>query len=873
MTTPGDKTLVQRPQDATRVQQTVVHNRQQRASQPHSTQAHSTRTEVRTACTGMVLKQRFELLELLGAGGMGAVYKARDLRQVEAGDADPWVAVKVINESFACHEHALVSLQQETKKTQRLSHPNIVTAYDFDRDHDIAFMTMELLQGESLDQLLLKHRSGLSTARALHIVRQVTAAVTYAHQQGIVHADIKPANIFITSTGQVKVLDFGIARAIYTESVVNSAGGETSNGVATNGPTNSGATVQGFTPAYASVAVLGGAMPQQRDDLYALGCIFYMLFSGEHPYKRCRATEAEAAQMKPARIAQLKRAQWQALKKLLAFRPADDLSLAQFRVRFFADKSNRPRVLALASSATLLILVVGWLGFNWFAHREHRAVVALLSDPSFRQVEQGARSLDDFSADDRLVVLDSARDPLYQNLTQVMHKLDSAAAFRKVQLTFAAVLPLYPDSSALRTLHNQFQGQLADYVLGIASQLQQRIDQRLYAENNPDFSTLVKDLEIVAPEHALLQQYDFKALLAREAGLAVYLGQKPLAQAIVLQAQKLFPDDRERFQMVLQGQSKYDAAGSSANAGDSQARVQQARVEQARVEQARPQGATQGGPLPDYQRAVQLAAGFDLQQRDQFASFVLRLQEDNPAQYQLLQSSLSPLSSHRAFAGWKADGAAKKTTASKRAADACPSNFANRGADVRYRCRDSLTANVKGPELVVIKGQGSTPGFAVSRSEITIADYNQFCRLYRQCAVRADSPLPVTELTLQQAQSYIQWLSAMTGKSYRLPTLAQWTLLARNDSGIRDHNCQVVAGGRQIRGGELRSASQGYPNSLGLINLFGNAAEWVTRDSQFLSVGGNANSRLADCVPLNQIPSSGAADPLQGFRVARALAN
>ena len=116
------------------------------------------------------------------------------------------------------------------------------------------------------------------------VLRQVIDAVLYAHQQGVVHADLKPANIFVTRTGRVKVLDFGIARAI------QQGGGD--------GP---GPVLAGMTPAYTSKAVLEGAAPEPRDDLYALGCVGYYLFGGRHPYGRREATEAAAAELRDTR--------------------------------------------------------------------------------------------------------------------------------------------------------------------------------------------------------------------------------------------------------------------------------------------------------------------------------------------------------------------------------------------------------------------------------------------------------------------------------------------------------------------------------------------------------------------------------------------
>ena len=797
-----------------------------------------------TATEGMILKQRFELVELLGSGGMGAVYRARDLRQVETGDADPWVAVKVINESFSCHEHALVSLQQETKKTQRLSHPNIVSAYDFDRDGDIAFMTMELLQGQSLDQLLRQNKSGLSQARATHILRQVTEAVCYAHQQGVVHADLKPANIFITNTGLVKVLDFGIARAIYAESSALEA-----------------SSIQAFTPAYASINVLSGAIAEPKDDLYALGCIFYMLFTGQHPYQRCKATEADAARMRLARISALSRVQWKAMAALLAFHPAADLTIELFKSRFFGDGASLSKRVLVITVAALIAIITLALSLNWYNHREHRSVIALLLSTETKSLQKGVNRLSEFNDEDRVVILNSAREEVISNLRSKLENLASASDYQRTRQHIELATQLYPDSSALADLNQAFSTLRDRYVAGLVDELVDRIEQRRYQvatteSTNAAFSDLVQDLQLVDPQNALFSEYDFRTLLAREAGLAVYLGHRDLADSIVEQAVILFPENSARYQQIL---SRATTSQASARQGNSFTTSSEHR-------------------LADYKQAVAMAEALDLSDPEQLKQYLGALQKQNPSMYRVLSTSLhSFIQKHRItdpdlLAMKKALEPVTAAPSKVVRRDPCSISFANRGKDSRYHCRDSLTSTVKGPALVVVKGNRSQPTFAVSRLELTVEDYNQYCRLYRSCASRADNPaLPVTDLSYAEAKHYVQWLSKMSGYHYALPTLEQWQLMAQDDSGIRDHNCKVYAGGRWIRGGELRPANEGYQNSLGLKNLFGNAGEWVRAGNQLFVVGGDADTELDRCGSgaINQGEAD--ASPLRGFRVVRAI--
>ncbi len=161
------------------------------------------------------LKNRFILEKVLGVGGMGIVYKAKDRLKVEAQDSDPYVAIKVLSEEFKTHPEAFISLQRESRKSQRIAHPNIVNVHDFDRDGATVFMTMEFLDGSPLDQLIRQYKStGLPTDDAWVIVKGMSAALSYSHAEKIIHSDFKPGNVFVTKKGLAKVFDFGIARAV-----------------------------------------------------------------------------------------------------------------------------------------------------------------------------------------------------------------------------------------------------------------------------------------------------------------------------------------------------------------------------------------------------------------------------------------------------------------------------------------------------------------------------------------------------------------------------------------------------------------------------------------------------------------------------------
>ncbi|MFC5460371.1 serine/threonine-protein kinase [Massilia niabensis] len=273
---------------------------------------------------GETLNGRFVLEECIGFGGMGTVYKALDLRKLEASDRKPYIAIKVLNVQFRGHPKSLIALQREARKAQALAHPNIVSVYDFDRDGPMVYLTMEYLQGKPLSQVLRAPGfTGMPYEQALPIVTGMANALAYAHERGFVHCDFKPGNVIVTDAGVVKVIDFGIARVFQKT--------EADADATVFDPGSLGA----LTPAYASPEMLEQREPDPRDDIYALACITYELLTGRHPFNRMSSAQARGTGMKPQRPANLGRIQWQALKCALALeRDARTPTVARFLADF-----------------------------------------------------------------------------------------------------------------------------------------------------------------------------------------------------------------------------------------------------------------------------------------------------------------------------------------------------------------------------------------------------------------------------------------------------------------------------------------------------------------------------------------------------------
>ncbi len=302
---------------------------------------------------GDILQGRFSLVALIGEGGMSRVFKAIDLRRVEAGAADPYVAVKVLTEPFGEYFGSIVALQRETHKLQSLTHPNIVRVIDCDRDGRTVFMTMEYLPGESLQKKLrAPGAAGLSAATAVAIVGTIGQALEYAHRNHIVHGDLKPGNVIVTDKGVVKVIDFGMARFIARpdEPLPSEPSGKS--------------TPKAVTPRYASPEMVAGHDPEPADDVYALACIAYETLSGRHPFGRHSDPRARDPQARPPRPRGMRRQHHAALVNALAFDRRRRTPSVQ---RFLAEFSSTPRDWLRARWAWFVpALVVAGVAGYWF---------------------------------------------------------------------------------------------------------------------------------------------------------------------------------------------------------------------------------------------------------------------------------------------------------------------------------------------------------------------------------------------------------------------------------------------------------------------------------------------------------------------------
>ena len=761
-----------------------------------------------------ILKNRFVLEKVLGVGGMGIVYKAKDLLKVEAQDRDPYVAIKVLSEEFKAHPEAFISLQRESRKSQRIAHPNIVNVYDFDRDDNTVFMTMEFLDGSPLDQIIRQYKStGLPTDYAWDVIKGMSSALSYAHAEKIIHSDFKPGNVFVTKKGIAKVFDFGIARAVaQVEQLDDNPDDKT---VFDAG--NLGA----LTPAYASLEMLEGKEPDVRDDIYALGCVAYELFTGEHPYNKVPADEAERQGLKPKRISNIKKTQWRAIEKAIAFRRADRIAT----VDQFVDEIT-PNLKAVNWLTTGLAILLSVLISGYFLIFQEKKV-------------------DPYSEFD-------IRNELELKIKIDFYKEDLASLIDNPSFTDRWQDAVWKDVSDLAILTEGKDPWLDDKKLVIYNLYLNQISSAVNLHKYSRAEALVVNAKRYSSNVAELEDYSRDIAAAKK--LAIKKQQRQAtAKQNGQQAQKTGRQVSRKQSKQEETKKRFDVALANVNA---QLKCQN-RLNMRNFE-------TAINKLKELDRARY--DGIKNKIVSSLATCITNMGKAFPERaLEAKKSSLRLFNNNAVLAGIKID-----------ARDPCDRSLAGLGArGKRAVCKDKIKNKGAGPELVVIPGNGRIKAFAIGKYEVSIDEFNNYCKSSSSCSVlkSQDGELPASAVSFNHVKNYLKWLSRQSGQRYRLPTKNEWVYAAksRNQSLDANRNCKLSTRGIQ-KGEMLVKASIGKQNKWGLVNYVGNVQEWVyDQGRKLVAVGGSYKESMENCNINTSHQHNGQADITTGFRVLREL--
>jgi serine/threonine protein kinase/formylglycine-generating enzyme required for sulfatase activity len=266
---------------------------------------------------GQILADRYEILAHLGSGGMSSVFKARDVLVNET------IALKIISPSFSREGGLRDKFKQEVLVARRLTHPNIVRIYDIGEHEDLLFISMELIEGQTVADVL-DERKRFTVEQFLLLFSQFAAALAYIHSQQILHRDIKPQNLMYDKAGNLRVMDFGIARDMTSS--------------ATTPPTRIG------TPPYMSPELLKGEPLTPASDIYSAGVMFYELLTGTRPFRKGTLRERMSKGVpRPSRIVRgIPSHLDQMIHTCLQIRPADRFQSVEELISFVSQASHTP---------------------------------------------------------------------------------------------------------------------------------------------------------------------------------------------------------------------------------------------------------------------------------------------------------------------------------------------------------------------------------------------------------------------------------------------------------------------------------------------------------------------------------------------------
>lgn len=514
---------------------------------------------------GETIKNRYEIESLIGHGGLCDVYLAKDKILESSGAETPYVALKILQEEFSSQPETARMLIREAQQTQKLSHPNIIRVYDFGVDGNVYFLVMEYVDGETLETLIQRSRpDGLKFKPSRSILNETLDALSYAHSLGVVHADLKPANIILTSEGKVKLLDFGVSKTQQLKHDQYAAKRKAQQ-----------SDTLGYTPNYASLDILAGKEPQFSDDIFAFCCITYELLSCKHPFSRTPVDEALKKNIRAAKPVNLPFIKWPLFSKVLTNGVAPKHLSAEY-IKQHINRARWPVLTSVAASFAVATL----LGLLFQQQQRQITQLEVALDQQAANITSAQALLDTVPENTKLLidtqgdlhpVIKSGFLRLYKPylLGEFESKIDDVLNsdvttypnYDKIEDILQQAKVYYPDSHKIEVLALDIQSSKHSTLLSIARQINSQLEKSSYSklEGSKSIYDLKQELHQIHQEYPFVPSSLASEVFGQHLNEALQLRDAAALVTLIKVGNTFFADSEEHRQNIAISNAMKDA--------------------------------------------------------------------------------------------------------------------------------------------------------------------------------------------------------------------------------------------------------------------------------------------------------------------------
>jgi non-specific serine/threonine protein kinase len=480
---------------------------------------------------GTLLASRFELIARINQDAYGTVYRARDHGGGPAG-VGRLCAVRVLPAKQAEDPEIRARVEELVGRHRLLRHKGILAYHEFGMDERRTWVVGELPEGTTLSRFVRKEcLNGLPPDRGIPIVSQIAGAVAAAHDAGMMHGDLRPSSLYISSEGKVRVADFGLRVAIYGSRIPTAQAGSTD------------IEQMGTMDAYLTLEILDGKPPTAADDVYSLACIAAVLLTGSHPFNGRSARRRLEKDLPPPRIRALGKARNRALAKGLALKQEERFeSVREFIGALESPPPDRRPVLWTATLLILLVAAAGaaWPLLQWLEQRDTRDQIEMVRSATWPELRAELREL----AGDREAVLGAVSEHVQNNYEQAIREALAAEEPVAAQALLQELRLLYPGSDPVARLTSDVDEIVNRHARRIAETLGNRFEagELGVRDDGVDVPNLVAALRRLTPEHPLAQGDTLERRYRAAVAEMRETGSRAEVAALKAAINRLFPD-------------------------------------------------------------------------------------------------------------------------------------------------------------------------------------------------------------------------------------------------------------------------------------------------------------------------------------------